>query len=63
VSYFPLLVALFEESCIYCLKLGQRTFDYEESQTSAVSIYMGLVKKMVIADTCATYANLTIIPI
>jgi D-alanyl-lipoteichoic acid acyltransferase DltB (MBOAT superfamily) len=42
---------------------GKRTFDYEESQ-GAYQFIWGLVKKVVIADTCATYANaiLTTIP-
>jgi hypothetical protein len=34
---------------------SKKTFDYEESQARCLSIYMGIGKKMVIADTCAAY--------
>jgi D-alanyl-lipoteichoic acid acyltransferase DltB (MBOAT superfamily) len=35
----------------------KRTFDFEKAKEGIYQIIWGLVKKVVIADTCATYAN------
>lgn len=59
VSYFPLLVAGPIERATHLLpqvKL-KRSFDFEKSKEGIYQIIWGLVKKVVIADTCATYAN------
>ena len=59
VSYFPLLVAGPIERATHLLpqvKL-KRTFNYEKAKEGVYQIIWGLVKKVVIADTCATYAN------
>jgi D-alanyl-lipoteichoic acid acyltransferase DltB (MBOAT superfamily) len=59
VSYFPLLVAGPIERATHLLpqvKL-KRTFDFEKAKEGIYQIIWGLVKKVVIADTCATYAN------
>jgi len=59
VSYFPLLVAGPIERATHLLpeiKL-KRSFDYEKAKEGVYQIIWGLVKKVVIADTCATYAN------
>ena len=59
VSYFPLLVAGPIERATHLLpqvKL-KRTFDFEKAKEGVYQIIWGLVKKVVIADTCATYAN------
>jgi alginate O-acetyltransferase complex protein AlgI len=59
VSYFPLLVAGPIERATHLLpqvKL-KRTFDFDKAKEGVYQIIWGLVKKVVIADTCATYAN------
>jgi D-alanyl-lipoteichoic acid acyltransferase DltB (MBOAT superfamily) len=59
VSYFPLLVAGPIERATHLLpqvKL-KRSFDFEKAKEGIFQIIWGLVKKVVIADTCATYAN------
>jgi alginate O-acetyltransferase complex protein AlgI len=59
VSYFPLLVAGPIERATHLLpqvKL-KRTFDFEKAKQGVYQIIWGLLKKVVIADTCATYAN------
>jgi alginate O-acetyltransferase complex protein AlgI len=59
VSYFPLLVAGPIERATHLLpqvKL-KRNFDFEKAKEGIYQIIWGLVKKVVIADTCATYAN------
>ncbi len=59
VSYFPLLVAGPIERATHLLPQvkQQRIFDYELAKQGVCQIIWGLVKKIVIADTCATYAN------
>ncbi|KIA85246.1 MBOAT family protein [Flavobacterium sp. AED] len=59
VSYFPLLVAGPIERATHLLPQVKikRTFDYEKAKEGVYQIIWGLVKKVVIADTCATYAN------
>ncbi|MCF8322804.1 MAG: MBOAT family protein [Flavobacterium sp.] len=59
VSYFPLLVAGPIERATHLLpqvKL-KRSFDFEKAKEGIYQFIWGLVKKVVIADTCATYAN------
>jgi D-alanyl-lipoteichoic acid acyltransferase DltB (MBOAT superfamily) len=59
VSYFPLLVAGPIERATHLLpqlKL-KRSFDFKKAEEGVYQIIWGLVKKVVIADTCATYAN------
>jgi alginate O-acetyltransferase complex protein AlgI len=59
VSYFPLLVAGPIERATHLLpqvKL-KREFNFEKAKEGIYQIIWGLVKKVVIADTCATYAN------
>lgn len=59
VSYFPLLVAGPIERATHLLpqvKL-KRIFDFEKAKMGLYQIIWGLVKKVVIADTCATYSN------
>ncbi len=59
VSYFPLLVAGPIERATHLLpqvKL-KRSFDFEKAKEGVYQIIWGLVKKVVIADTCSTYAN------
>ncbi|MBP7471187.1 MAG: MBOAT family protein, partial [Flavobacterium sp.] len=59
VSYFPLLVAGPIERATHLLpqvKL-KRSFDFQKAKEGVYQIIWGLVKKVVIADTCATYAN------
>ena len=59
VSYFPLLVAGPIERATHLLpqvKL-KRSFNFEKAKEGVYQIIWGLVKKVVIADTCATYAN------
>ena len=59
VSYFPLLVAGPIERATHLLpqvKL-KRSLDFEKAKEGVYQIIWGLVKKVVIADTCATYAN------
>lgn len=59
VSYFPLLVAGPIERSTHLLPQikVKRTFDFELAKQGIYQIIWGLVKKVVIADTCATYAN------
>jgi D-alanyl-lipoteichoic acid acyltransferase DltB (MBOAT superfamily) len=59
VSYFPLLVAGPIERATHLLPQVKvkRTFDYGNAKEGVYQIIWGLVKKVVIADTCATYAN------
>lgn len=59
VSYFPLLVAGPIERATHLLPQVKvkRTFDFEKAKEGVYQIIWGLVKKLVIADTCATYAN------
>ncbi|MNQ46735.1 Peptidoglycan O-acetyltransferase [compost metagenome] len=59
VSYFPLLVAGPIERATHLLpeiKI-KREFDFEKAKEGIYQIIWGLVKKVVIADTCASYAN------
>lgn len=59
VSYFPLLVAGPIERATHLLpqvKL-KRSFDLGKAKEGVYQFIWGLVKKVVIADTCATYAN------
>ncbi|KDN53992.1 MBOAT family O-acyltransferase [Flavobacterium seoulense] len=59
VSYFPLLVAGPIERATHLLPelKVKRTFDYNQAKDGICQMIWGLVKKVVIADTCATYAN------
>ncbi|WP_269227081.1 MBOAT family O-acyltransferase [Flavobacterium eburneipallidum] len=59
VSYFPLLVAGPIERATHLLPhlKTKRNFDFEKAKEGIYQIIWGLVKKVVIADTCATYAN------
>ncbi|MDI1303526.1 MAG: MBOAT family protein [bacterium] len=59
VSYFPLLVAGPIERATHLLPQVKikRTFDYDKAKEGVYQIIWGLVKKVVVADTCATYAN------
>jgi len=59
VSYFPLLVAGPIERATHLLPevKVKREFDFEKAKEGVYQIIWGLVKKVVIADTCATYAN------
>ncbi|MEO8255293.1 MAG: MBOAT family O-acyltransferase [Flavobacterium sp.] len=59
VSYFPLLVAGPIERATHLLPQVKvkRTFDYEKAKEGMYQFIWGLLKKVVIADTCATYAN------
>lgn len=59
VSYFPLLVAGPIERATHLLPQVKiaRKFDYEQAKSGVYQILWGLFKKVVIADTCATYAN------
>ena len=59
VSYFPLLVAGPIERATHLLPQlkVKRTFDFEKAKEGIYQIVWGLVKKVVIADTCANYAN------
>ena len=59
VSYFPLLVAGPIERATHLLpqiKL-KRNFDFDKAKQGIYQIIWGLVKKIVIADSCAVYAN------
>jgi D-alanyl-lipoteichoic acid acyltransferase DltB (MBOAT superfamily) len=59
VSFFPLLVAGPIERATHLLpqmKL-KRAFDFEKAKLGINQIVWGLFKKVVIADTCAIYAN------
>ena len=59
VSYFPLLVAGPIERATHLLPQikEKRRFDIEKSKEGINQIIWGLFKKVVIADTCAIYAN------
>lgn len=59
VSYFPLLVAGPIERATHLLPeiKVKRTFNYNQAKEGICQLIWGLVKKVVIADTCATYAN------
>ncbi|MTH17554.1 MBOAT family O-acyltransferase [Flavobacterium sp. LC2016-01] len=59
VSYFPLLVAGPIERATHLLPQVKvkREFDFQTAKEGVYQIIWGLVKKVVIADTCATYAN------
>jgi D-alanyl-lipoteichoic acid acyltransferase DltB (MBOAT superfamily) len=59
VSYFPLLVAGPIERATHLLPQLKikREFNYEKAKEGIYQIIWGLVKKVVIADTCAMYAN------
>jgi len=59
VSYFPLLVAGPIERATHLLPQlkVKREFDFEKAKEGAYQIIWGLVKKVVIADTCSIYAN------
>lgn len=59
VSYFPLLVAGPIERATHLLPQvkTKRSFDFDKAKEGIYQIVWGLVKKVVIADTCATYAN------
>jgi alginate O-acetyltransferase complex protein AlgI len=60
VSFFPLLVAGPIERATHLLPQIQkkRTFDYYQAVDGLKQILWGLFKKVVIADQCATYANM-----
>jgi alginate O-acetyltransferase complex protein AlgI len=59
VSYFPLLVAGPIERATHLLPQVKvkRHFNFEKAKEGVHQIIWGLVKKVVIADSCATYAN------
>jgi len=59
VSYFPLLVAGPIERATHLLPQvkEKRSFDLERAKEGIYQMIWGLLKKVVIADTCATYAN------
>ncbi|MCF6133015.1 MBOAT family O-acyltransferase [Flavobacterium wongokense] len=59
VSYFPLLVAGPIERATHLLPQlkVKREFDFEKAKEGIYQIIWGLVKKVVVADTCAMYAN------
>ena len=59
VSFFPLLVAGPIERATHLLPQikKQRTFDYSKAIDGLRQILWGLFKKVVIADTCAEFAN------
>lgn len=59
VSYFPLLVAGPIERATHLLPQVKvkRTFNFEKAKEGTYQILWGLVKKVVIADSCAMYAN------
>ncbi|RVT75895.1 MBOAT family protein [Flavobacterium sufflavum] len=59
VSYFPLLVAGPIERATHLLPeiKVKREFDLEKAKEGIYQMIWGLLKKVVIADTCATYAN------
>ena len=60
VSFFPLLVAGPIERATHLLPQikKERTFDYTKAVDGLRQILWGLFKKVVIADQCATFANL-----
>lgn len=59
VSYFPLLVAGPIERATHLLPQLKikRDFNFEKAKEGVYQIIWGLVKKIVIADSCAVYAN------
>ncbi len=59
VSFFPLLVAGPIERATHLLPQikRERSFDYQVAVDGLRQILWGLIKKMVIADGCAEYAN------
>ncbi|MEY4834274.1 MAG: hypothetical protein RI980_389 [Bacteroidota bacterium] len=59
VSYFPLLVAGPIERATHLLPQVKvkREFNFEKAKEGLHQIIWGLVKKVVIADSCALYAN------
>ncbi len=59
VSFFPQLVAGPIERATHLLPqfYSKRTFDYSKAVDGLRQILWGLFKKIVIADSCATYAN------
>ena len=59
VSYFPLLIAGPIERATHLLPQlkVKREFDFEKAKEGIYQIIWGLVKKVVIADTCSMYAN------
>lgn len=59
VSYFPLLVAGPIERATHLLPQVKvkRHFDYQQAKEGIHQILWGLIKKVVIADSCAQYAN------
>jgi D-alanyl-lipoteichoic acid acyltransferase DltB (MBOAT superfamily) len=59
VSYFPLLVAGPIERATHLLPQlkVKREFSFEKAREGIYQIIWGLFKKVVIADTCAMYAN------
>jgi len=59
VCYFPLLVAGPIERATHLLPQlkVKRNFSYEKAKEGVYQIIWGLVKKVVIADSCANYAN------
>jgi alginate O-acetyltransferase complex protein AlgI len=59
VSYFPLLVAGPIERATHLLPQikQKRTFNYQKAMDGIYQIIWGLFKKVVIADSCAQYAN------
>jgi alginate O-acetyltransferase complex protein AlgI len=59
VSYFPLLVAGPIERATHLLPQVKvkREFNFQMAKEGIYQIVWGLVKKVVIADTCAIYAN------
>ena len=59
VSFFPLLVAGPIERATHLLPqiLKKREFNYDKAVDGLRQILWGLFKKIVIADTCAEYAN------
>ena len=59
MSYFPLLVAGPIERATHLLPQVKvkREFDFQKAKEGIFQFVWGLVKKVVIADTCATYAN------
>ncbi|SHJ10007.1 MBOAT family O-acyltransferase [Flavobacterium terrae] len=61
VSFFPLLVAGPIERATHLLPQikKERKFDYTKSVDGLRQILWGLFKKIVIADSCAEYVNLT----
>lgn len=60
VSFFPLLVAGPIERATHLLPqvCNPRKFNYDQAVSGLKQILWGLFKKMVIADSCAEYANL-----